>query len=93
MESHVYSLQKQEIKYAIKNEEMVDSQGVCGRSGAHQHQFEIQPLETNDSSGVTDAVKESPGHKRIVVILPAQEAYELTSIFLSKQSLNEKSSS
>ena len=60
---------------------------------AHQHQFEIQPIEINESSGVTDAIKESPSHKGIAVILPPQEAHELTSIFPSKHSLNEKSSS
>lgn len=62
---------------------------------AHQHQFEIQPVEINESSGITDAVKESPGHKGIAVILPPQEAHEVTSIFPSKHSLslNEKSSS
>lgn len=59
----------------------------------HQHQFRIQPVEIHESSGVTDALKESSSQMGIAVALPPQGAHELTSIFPSKHSLNEKSSS
>lgn len=78
------------IKYAIKTGLWTPKTCVAEEKEqtAHQHPFEVQPIEINESSGVTDTAKESPSHKGIAVTLSPQEAHELTSIFPSKHNLN-----